>query len=222
MLCSRPERIEAIHQEIQTLNTTGIQLDYIIILDHLKIQKTDINLPYPTVVIHTENDAISDANMNLRRQRIADNLNIARQHIQNPDLVWIVEDDTIYPPDILQQMLQHPTPCTAIQAGRHGIKILGLWKITPDSYETLLEGNCDAAGLYCLLTTPKTLQTPFRHDPLSPVGPDVLWCQDNKLHITNTNIHVGHWTPHTTINTNNPKTIKFTKQNNQWTTQIPD
>lgn len=221
MLISREQRVEQICQEINSLDTTDIDLSWIIIIDNLKIQKHDIKLKYPTTKIHTEQDIISDANMNQRRQRIAQNLNIARAYTPDTGLVWIVEDDTIYQPDILQQMLEHPIPCTARQAGRHGIKIVGLWDTTEKTYTSKIEGDSDAAGLYCLLTTPETLNTPFRYDPKSPVGTDVLWCQDNKLRITDTKINVGHWTPYGTIYPdNNCLQIKFAKVNNIWQTQI--
>jgi len=221
MLISREERVEQICQEITQLDTTNITLNWIIIIDNPQIQKHNIEIPYPTKITHTGQETIPETTMGQRRQRIADNMNLARQQITNTDLIWIVEDDTIYPPDILQQMLQHPIPCTARQAGRHGIKIVGLWDITPNTYTSKLEGNSDAAGLYCLLTTPDTLKTPFRYDPQSPVGTDVLWCQDNKLKITDTKIDVGHWTPYETIYPdNNCLQIKFTKENNKWTTLI--
>jgi hypothetical protein len=103
-----------------------------------------------------------------RRERISAIHNeIRSKYLGETDYVFLIEDDTIFPPDTLNKLLQtySSTPFTGfvsgVQLGRWGYLHIGAWEIDdvndPSTISTvgLAKGirNIDTAGLYCCLTS---------------------------------------------------------------------
>lgn len=206
----------------------------ILIVDSTRIPRDTIEVAYenlPIEIVWTHQNPPGEVNIYARRQHITDNLNLARQQPINTDIVWLLEDDTIFPPDTLETLLKYKTNgiTSGLQAGRHGVRMLGAWTITPDSYTTISYDpapetiKVDATGLYCCLIDTQTfLDTPFRYEPNLPVGPDVLYGQDltHLEHIVIPHLELGHQTSQGIIYPNeNCQQISFT-WNKEWETQI--
>lgn len=231
---SRENNLELMADQFRQLDLQNINLQILLIIDNMQITRRHINETYQDLnprIVYTEQNPPGETDIYARRKHITDNLNLARQQPYNTDLIWLLEDDTIYPPDTLQTLLKHKTNgiTSGLQAGRHGIRMLGAWTITPTSYTTIpynpniIEQQVDATGLYCCLIDTQTfLNTPFRYQPELPVGPDVLYGQDLKhlKHIILPQLKLGHQTSQGIIYPDeNCQQISFT-WNKEWETQI--
>jgi len=223
----RQSRLEAMADQYRNLDLQNIDLDIILIVDNSEIPRWQIEQAYEGLdhqIIYTDRIGPSEANIYERRQRIADNLNLAKKHVANPDYVWLIEDDTEYPSETLQQLLQPKQPIvSAIQAGRHSIKILGLWEKTPTGYQTIskYQRHVDACGLYCLLIRIDLFKdTLLEYDKELPVGPDVQYTNNLNQPIHVIPLHLGHTTQTETIYPTDCQQISFTYEGNRWNTQI--
>lgn len=153
-----------------------------------------------------------------RRKRIASQMNLARELVEECDFVWILEDDTIWPASALRQLkiafkalngAQDVAMVSGLQVGRWGYKMLGAWKCDdvrdPHEWHTIspkiVDGlydveEVDATGLYCALVSFRDFKdTPFRIDPVG-LGPDVLFGLDlrkqGKRIFVMPDLHCGH------------------------------
>ncbi len=111
-----------------------------------------------------------------RRKRIAEIHNELKTMIGECDYIFSVEDDTLFPPNALQKLMQayvynpHAGFITGVQIGRWGYTTPGIWRVDnpydvkwvqsllppipqkpiDPRIDTIQE--IDASGLYCLLT----------------------------------------------------------------------
>lgn len=212
-------------KDAQHTNTT---FDLLWLCDNNQISNTSITneldhhkeLPESTI-IHTKQKPLPRWNRQLRRQRIADNYNLAGKHIpQESDYVLIIEDDTQIPLWTITDLLKirehakgfhdgNELPIgiiSGVQVGRHGIKHIGAWitdnPAEPTSWQTIpyrtkQHNNVEivhATGLYCCLI-PRTLfcDTPLR---VTNVGADMnlgidIW-NKGYLNLITWSIQCGH------------------------------
>lgn len=131
----------------------------------------------------------SNYNMALRRKRIAEINNFAKDYIKTKWLFGI-EDDTVFPSHTLRSLesdyLDHPFAgfIEAVEVGRWNIPHIGAWKVddiyNPTSFKTLLPSKemlvepIDAGGLYCYLTKSENfVDYDFLEYKEYGLGPDV-------------------------------------------------
>jgi hypothetical protein len=127
-----------------------------------------------------------------RRRRIADIHNELKGIVDHCDMVFLLEDDTLFPTNVMTKLLktysEHPYAgfVSAIEIGRWGFEMIGAWKVD-DVYRTTklvtiplgqsIE-EVDAAGLYCCMMKYDVYQK-HKFEPFGDVlGPDVnmgLW-----------------------------------------------
>lgn len=122
-----------------------------------------------------------------RRKRITDIHNFARKQLGNTDYVFIVEDDTIIPPQALKTlnkaMQADPSIVFAegIEMGRWGINYLGAWKfddiynpttVTSLPYEESGLEYIDAGGFYCSLIEANVYKN-HEFETYESLGPDI-------------------------------------------------
>ena len=165
----------------------SLNIKVLLLVDNLHITPTHINNHFDCFDYQAEwtgKRPAGEANIGQRRQHIVDVLNFGRQQTINSPYIMILEDDTILNPDTIQNLYnqRHDGITSAIQAGRHYYKIVGAWNITPETYTSIPyqpTDTCDATGLYCLIQpTRQYLETPLRHHPDLPVGPDVTYTRN--------------------------------------------
>ncbi len=193
---SRPWRIKTMADQIRNIKTDDIQLDVLLVVDNINIPKSTIYRCFskiPFAMHYTGNSLPSEANIQQRRQRIAANMNIARELCLPTDFVFLLEDDTDFEPFYLEKLLAMYKPdrgvVSAVQAGRHGLFHIGAWETDdpsdPKVFETVpyrSKGSrqVDATGFYCcVIKTSLFKRVPIPCEP-SPVGPDVQYCVELK------------------------------------------
>lgn len=230
---SRRWYMEPLAESINNYDLENLHIETQIIVDDQNIPKTDIEYyfeKFKPKIYYTENYQIPEGNIAARRSRIAEIFNYAKQQPINTQYVLTIEDDTIAPPDGLKKLLKlnNNGLRSGVQAGRHAIKMLGLWHIKPGQYSTLkytptIE-KIDACGLYfCLIPADIWKSTPFVYDAESPVGPDVLYGETLHYydHLADLTIKCGHMQQHQTIWPDEScQQITFIKQPEYWEPQI--
>lgn len=190
---------------------TKLKIKTFLLVDNTRITPSHIQNHFTTLdyqMVYTGQIPAGEMNINSRRQHIVDTLNLGRQQTINSDYIMILEDDSILKPNTIEQLYEHRHDgiISGIQAGRHHYKICGAWTIKPDLYETIPykpvydePQKVDATGLYCLIQpTKQYLDTPFHHNPDSPVGPDVTYTQQHNPMVLWQQT-IGHQTPQGTI-----------------------
>lgn len=121
-----------------------------------------------------------------RRKRIAEIHNEMKQYLNNTELLFLAEDDTLYHPSTIRKLFDvykdypHAGLVSGVQVGRWGLKYLGLWEVdnvydlTRISSSQLKQGihEIDASGFYCMLTKKDTYMK-HNFEPYEDVlGPD--------------------------------------------------
>lgn len=126
-----------------------------------------------------------------RRKRIGMIHSEIKDIIVSCDYVWLLEDDTLFPLDALTKLLHHydylphAGLITAVQVGRWGYTVPGIWKVDSPYEVTKIESllpntaepfhEIDASGLYCCLTRFQV----YKHGEFTPfdsiLGPDVTY-----------------------------------------------
>ncbi len=227
---SRHWRVEAMEDQLLDLDTDGIDVNLLVIVD-----SQDFTISWPQLkpqIVYMDENHPGEINAYARRQRIADIMNLARQHVPDSDYVFIVEDDTEIKSHYLKTLVetyQHlektygaPGILSGVQAGRWASSMLGIWdtdnKDNPTIWETRPLGEglepCTATGIYCSLTQTKLFKdTPFR---TTYQGPDVNFGLDLRLkdrtNWVKWDLICGHVTQTKTIYpTPETGTIKFIK-----------
>lgn len=178
---SRDWRVDAMREQLDTLDITGLEIDLLVIVDN-----HEIRLDWDARIHYMDQNHPGESNSYARRQRIADILNLARSLTpDDSDYVFLLEDDTEIKPYYLKTLIG-PGINSAIQAGRWASSMIGIWKTDninePTIWETLplSKGTqqVDATGIYCTLIETKHFKdTPFR---CTYQGPDVNFCLDLK------------------------------------------
>lgn len=121
-----------------------------------------------------------------RRERIADIHNEVKQYINPCDSVFIIEDDTLFPTNALQQLNRTLNDSinvgivTGIELGRWGYNHIGAWRLNdvyePSTIQSIPVENgvqkIDACGLYCCVMRFKTYMD-HQFKPFEDIlGPD--------------------------------------------------
>lgn len=196
---TRPWRVQTMAEQIDNLRKFDVftnkqktlHFELILIVDNIEIPKTTIHRCFKDFQYTLQYSGLplpSEQNVGVRRQRIANNINRARELTENTDFVLLVEDDTDFEPDFLHNMLVRYKPNTgiisAVQAGRHGLHHIGAWATddlyNPQMFETVPYRESgfrevDATGFYFALLPTKVFKAyDIPCEPL-PVGPDVQY-----------------------------------------------
>ncbi len=221
---SREWRVEPMREQLETLDTEGLEVDLLVIIDNHEIKLYD--WPHDPRILYMDQNHPGESNSYARRQRIADIMNLARTNIDS-DYTFILEDDTQIESHYLQTLVSHMSTrknvglISGIQAGRWASSMNGIWKtdniFNPHIWETLPSTPktlkpVDATGIYCTLTPTKLFQqTPFR---CTYQGPDVNYGLDLRTkgytNYADLNLTCGHVTRTKTIwPTPETGTIKF-------------
>lgn len=170
----------------------------------------------------------STGSVKRRRQRIADIHNEMKGLIGESDYVFLIEDDTIVPPNALSVLLDdhnlYPNAgfVSGIELGRWGFPIIGAWisESKDEIYSVPLESSIKkvtATGLYCCLVKRGYYLT-HTFAPFEEIlGPDVnfgKWISSmGKDNYIDYNIKCVHLTERMPISFANvkPIQIKFTR-----------
>lgn len=162
---------------------TDIDVELLIWVDNREISNAFIEdmferyeIPMSYKVVNTGNEEPHEARLFHRRNRIRDSLTSLQKHIRESgrtyDMLFMVEDDTIFQPDTLQRLLMDYKDLTdqkvkvgfieAVQVGRHGIRMVGAWRMddleNPTKMSTIplnkksFFEKIDGGGLYCFIT----------------------------------------------------------------------
>lgn len=129
-----------------------------------------------------------------RRQRIMDLKERSKKVISATRYVYSIEDDTFVPPDTFAKLYKHITPevglVTAVEAGRWGIKMVGVWEIIDDEQgnplivrtklppEVPSIEEIQGSGWYCYITRVDLFKKLIARDNGEPMGVDVCYCYD--------------------------------------------
>lgn len=126
----------------------------------------------------------SDSSVVIRRQRISDIHNEIKDHIGKCDFVFVVEDDTLVPPDALIKLLsihnrKNVGLASGVQVGRWGFLHIGAWIAGDDivsiPYKDKGVIRVDACGMYCVLARRESYMAHFFKPYGKTMGPDVDW-----------------------------------------------
>lgn len=175
-----------------------------------------------------------------RRLRISDIHNFAKQHIQDCEYVFGLEDDTIIPPDTLRKLLRnygiYPFAgfIEGIEMGRWGIPYIGAWTVddvyNPQKIEStpLKKGihEIDSGGFYCFITKRDFYVShnfkPYGENGSNDLGPDVDYGitlrKMGLLNYADYSIKCAHKKGDGELNFNNtePRIVTFVKKDARW------
>lgn len=181
----------------------------------------------------------------LRRKRISDIHNFAKQYIQECDYVFGLEDDTIFGVDTLKKFLRlyglYPYAgfIQGVQLGRWGNPYVGAWKVNdiyepteimsmlpPEKNSPVWFQQVDAGGFYCYITKRESF-VDHNYEPFdgNGLGPDVNFGISlrqqgmlNYIDWTTTTIHRSKDRDVSLLNTK-PSVVTLRKVNYRWRQQ---
>lgn len=190
-----------------------------------KTQQRSNKLTFPFKQVIYRNKGIPNTgSVKRRRQRIADIHNEIKQRVPACDYVFLVEDDTLLPPNALQKLLEnfeyHPGVLfhSGIELGRWGFPIIGAWKKIERKIVSLpWEGDltastwyANAAGFYCFLVKRESY---INHEfkPFDTIlGPDVEFGMSHHyLGMVDFSIQCAHLNPKATLTFDKVKPIQM-------------
>lgn len=147
-----------------------------------------------------------------RRKRIAEIHNEAKQYLNNAELLFLIEDDTLYHPSTLRKLFDvyknfpHAGFVSGVQVGRWGLKYIGLWEVDNVYEPTKISSSpikqwvheIDASGLYCMLTRKETYMKHTFEPYDNILGPDFnygLWLRkEGYRNYAHFDVHCTHLT----------------------------
>lgn len=175
-----------------------------------------------------------------RRYRIAAIHNKAGHYVsENCDHVFLIEDDTTYPPDALNKMLKQfqDDNCAyveGVELGRWKTPYIGAWKVDnlldPNEIISVMPShgiqNIDAGGLYCALTD-AAMYRMHNFEPFDKQGKVGLSCDVNfglylRRHgfdcYLDHSIQCDHIGEKGSVNLGNtiPRQVRFSKTSRGW------
>lgn len=171
------------------------------------------------------------------RQRIADVHNEIKSLINECDYVFLLEDDTLPPLNVMQELVRNATEypyagfISAIEIGRWGYEMIGGWRAndvyTPTEITSVPLGEgvvkVDAAGLYCCIVK-KDMYLKHYFEPFQNIlGPDVNFGLELRKqgyqNYLNYNLRCKHLTKRGEIAVENANIVQVQvkKENNEWT-----
>lgn len=176
-----------------------------------------------------------------RRRRISDIHNLIKEHIQDCDYIFSLEDDTIFQLNALELLLKdytiypHAGFIQGVQIGRWGVPYIGSWKVDdiyePKKIESMLPiihsdkiiEECDAGGFYCFITKKENyIKHDFKPFDGNGLGPDVDFGislrQIGLLNYIDWRVMTTHKTKNKDISMHNTEPVKvsFIKKENRW------
>lgn len=134
------------------------------------------------------------AHVHYRRQRIMDLKEKSKRVVSASKYVYSIEDDTFVAADTYSRLIRHIRESvglvTAVEAGRWGIKMVGVWEIEDDENgqplivrtklppdEPFVE-EIQGSGWYCYITRVDLFKKLIARDNGEPMGVDVCYCYD--------------------------------------------
>jgi hypothetical protein len=184
------------------------------------------------------------SSMSRRRQRIADIHNEAKGLIHSCEYIFLIEDDTLLPPNALTILMENykENPdagfISGVQIGRWGFTLIGGYTVDnndiPNEVFSIPKAEglqpVDAAGIYCCLTKKDNyishIFSPFEN----VLGPDFNWGihlrQRGLQNYVNHDVKCGHLTKKGEINFDNTEVMKLRISRNDskfgWHTEVVD
>lgn len=208
------------------------------LLEHAVNKRLD-SIGYSKIrVIKFGDNAAED--LDSRRYRISAIHNKAKQFISyGTDLVFLLEDDTIYLPETLKLLMDDLDESIGfvqgVELGRRKTAYVGGWRVdnieSPNEVTSVMPSHgtqeIDAGGLYCCLI-PAHLYKEHSFEPYDKHGTNGLSCDVNfGLYIRNRgykclinwSVQCDHIGDKGSVNLGNtrPVSVQFTNDNNKWT-----
>lgn len=230
-------RVKVMADQIRQLETNDLKLDLVLIVDNIGIPKSSIYRcfkDFSYALEYTEKPLPSEGNVAVRRERIASNMNRARELVGKTDFVFMLEDDTDFDPWFLQHLIAQYKPdrgiISAVQAGRHGLHHIGAWETDDLKYPTVFETvpykakgirQVDATGFYCcIMRTDLFKRVPVPCEIL-PVGPDVQYGielrKQGYRNLLYDDLKCGHVEEHRVVlPTEDCMQVRFRKNGDRW------
>lgn len=242
---TRKDRLPKIGQQMRDLDTSGFDVSILAISDNKDVTVDDIKrvLPdkYHSKILTTGLPGASEFNIQARRGRITDVFTMARKHISPYGFVFVVEDDTDINSNALQCLSETYAAysyqdlvglVSGVQCGRHGFKMLGLWRAESDNVmvtlpyqEKEMTQQIDASGFYCMLTKAELFKSAkFRYGAF---GPDVCYGVDlskkGYQNFVDWRVRTGHDTGNKVLWPDaNCITIKYVNVDGEWMLVNPE
>lgn len=164
-----------------------------------------------------------------RRKRIAEIHNEAKQYLNNAELLFLIEDDTLYHPSTLRKLFDvyknfpHAGFVSGVQVGRWGLKYIGLWEVDNVYEPTKIFSSplkqwvheIDASGLYCMLTRKETYMKHTFEPYDNILGPDFnygLWLRkEGYRNYAQFDVHCTHLTQKEELKITQVAQVSYTK-----------
>lgn len=251
LLVSRPQYLELVFAGLELLECDSKQTNLLVIVDgdsELFVttrNKTEISKFNDRLCVqYKSKDKMKNNDLNHRRRRIADIHNFAKQFIKKSQFIFCMEDDTTFGVGTLTrllrnyEMLPYAGFIQGSQIGRHGIAHYGAWKVDdiyePTQIRSLLPSNmstpwkdhigeCDAGGLFCVLTRAENYMAhDFKPFDSGDLGPDFDYGLELRRqgyrNYTDWGITCNHHVKGGVIKPSNTDTqvVQFIKIENRW------
>lgn len=174
-----------------------------------------------------------------RRRRIAEIHNEAKQYLKTAELLFLIEDDTLYHPSTLRRMFEvykdypHAGFVSGVQIGRWGLRYIGLWEVdnvydpTKISSSQLKSGvsEIDGSGFYCMLTRKETYMKHTFEPYDNILGPDFnygLWLRrEGYRNYANFDVHCTHLTQKEELKVAQVAQVKYEKgDDKKWKSEL--
>lgn len=245
MPCSRPDFLQRIFSQLDMMDADREHTHLLTYVDgdqrlFEKVQTftTHSNFVRKNCVFRAKGPA-NVGSIRARRERIANIHNEMKRYIGASDYLFLLEDDTLPPLNIMKKLVSHMLSnpyagfITAAELGRWGFLHLGAWKANDVYVPTKIESpyletglqEIDAAGLYCCLVRRDIYMNHYFKPFEDILGPDVdfgieLRKQGYKNYI-DYDLHCSHLTKKGEIKIFNSEIVKIVleKLEGKWNQQ---
>lgn len=186
---SRADRVKITCSQIMELDTYGLDLDVVVVVDNPAIHVHEFSSILGSRLAsyaYTElGDVDEGTDMSVRRERVCNVFNLGADLVGDCEFVFILEDDTDIQGDFLQKMvgLYDRTPdaglVSGVECGRWMYRIIGAWDVddpvSPTKIESVVFRDIDeiqyvgATGFFCCLVRADLFKgAKFEHGLLGP------------------------------------------------------
>mgnify|MGYP000877209956 FL=1 len=197
---SRPERIQAMSNQINALDLATHDVELICVIDNPLIKHETIVGAFAPLLVKAasmDRPADDETNIDIRRTRVAQVFETGASMVRpDCDYVLTIEDDMEFNSDtlkVLEEQISKDTNIgivSGIAAGRWAYKLIGGWKCDFLDNPTLVESikfdfdpktntKVMASGFYMMMTRADLFRNAkFHHGDVFPLGPDVHYGYD--------------------------------------------
>lgn len=226
-LLTRADRVD------ETIEQLKAEVDrVVVVVDNIKIVQQVVKHNVKYYITGNQDPPIS--NIGIRRRRIAEGMEMLGKAV-NTEYVFMIEDDSVIEKGTCQKLMKTFLKdengigfVSGVQAGRWGVKMIGVWKVNDihnptEVYTTRLgEGikEVDACGFYGFVTKGDRLRMSYEYGQF---GPDVYWGlglrRQGYRNLVDYNVQLGHATRDGIIYPDNIESIIF-KLDRKWSSKI--